>query len=139
MEVADITSHTLGVVLWDDTNLEEYVFPMIAKRTAIPAVAKNLFGTADANMPRAVVKIVEGESTVPGECTPLGICDITLPPFLPKGSPVELSYQYNANQVLEIAVEACGKRSKMSIERNTGLAEHEISQAASGLGAIQVE
>jgi molecular chaperone DnaK len=139
MEVTDITSHTLGVVLWDDTNLEEYVFPMIRKRTSIPAVAKNLFGTADANMPRAVVKIVEGESTVPGECTPLGVCDITLPPFLPKGSPVELSYQYNANQVLEVAVEACGKRAKMSIERNTGLAEHEISQAASGLGALQVE
>ena len=139
MQVNDITSHTLGVVLWDDANLEEYVFPMIRKRSAIPAVAKNLFGTADANMPRAVVKIVEGESTVPAECTPLGICDINLPPFLPKGSPVELSYQYNANQVLEIAVEACGKRSKMSIERNTGLAEHEIAKAASGLGELKVE
>ena len=139
MEVSDITSHTLGVVLWDDTNLEEYVFPMIRKRTAIPAVAKNMFGTADANMARAVVKIVEGESTVPAECTPLGVCDITLPPFLPKGSPVELSYQYNANQVLEVAVEACGKRSKMSIERNTGLAENEIDQAASSLDALQVE
>jgi molecular chaperone DnaK len=139
IEVSDITSHTLGVVLWDDTNLEEYVFPMIRKRTAIPAVAKNLFGTADANMARAVVKIVEGESTVPAECTPLGVCDITLPPFLPKGSPVELSYQYNANQVLEVAVEACGKRSKMSIERNTGLAENEIDQAASSLGALRVE
>jgi molecular chaperone DnaK len=139
MQVSDITSHTLGVVLWDEANLEEYVFPMIRKRTAIPAVAKNRFGTADANMPRAVVKIVEGESTLPGECTPLGVCDITLPPFLPKGSPVELSYEYNANQVLEVAVEACGQRSKMSIERNTGLAEHEIEQAASSLGKLNVE
>jgi molecular chaperone DnaK len=139
MQVTDITTHTLGVVLWDDTNLEEYVFPMIKKRTTIPAVAKNLFGTADANMPRAVVKIVEGESTLPGECTPLGVCDITLPPFLPKGSPVQLSYQYNANQVLEVAVEACGKSSKLSIERNTGLAENEIEQAASGLGKLRVE
>ncbi len=139
MQVTDITSHTLGVVLWDEANLEEYVFPMIRKRTAIPAVAKNSFGTADANMPRAVVKIVEGESTLPGECTPLGVCDITLPPFLPKGSPVELSYEYNANQVLEVAVEACGQRSKMSIERNTGLAEHEIGQATSSLGKLKVE
>ena len=139
MQVTDITTHTLGVVLWDETNLEEYVFPMIKKRTTIPAVAKNLFGTADANMPRAVVKIVEGESTLPAECTPLGVCDITLPPFLPKGSPVQLSYQYNANQVLEVAVEACGKSSKLSIERNTGLAENEIEQAASGLGELRVE
>src|SRR5947209_4784663 len=34
IEVSDITSHTLGVVLWDDANLEEYVFPMIRRRTA---------------------------------------------------------------------------------------------------------
>jgi molecular chaperone DnaK len=139
MQVVDITSHTLGVVLWDDANLEEYVYPMIRKRTAIPAVTKNLFGTADANMPRAVVKIVEGESTVPAECTPLGVCDITLPPFLPKGSPVELSYQYNANQVLEVAIEACGQRSNISIERNTGLAQSEMTQAASGLEQLHIE
>jgi molecular chaperone DnaK len=139
MQVNDITSHTLGVVLWDDTNLEEYVFPMIRKRSAIPAVAKNLFGTANANMPRAVVKVVEGESTLPAECTPLGVCDITLPPFLPKGTPVHLSYQYNANQVLEVAVEACGQRSQVSIERNTGLAHNEITQAAAGLGELKIE
>jgi molecular chaperone DnaK len=139
MEVNDVTSHTLGVVLWDESNLEEYVFPMIRKRTAIPAVAKNLFGTANANMARAVVKIVEGESTLPGECTPLGTCDITLPPFLPKGSPVELSYEYNTSQVLEVAVEACGKRSKVSIQRNTGLAQSEIERAIAGLGELKVE
>ena len=139
MQVTDITSHTLGVVLWDENHLEEYVFPMIKKRTPIPATARNLFGTANANMPRAIVRIVEGESTLPGECTPLGICDITLPPFLPKGSSVNLSYQYNANQVLEVAVEACGQRSQVVIERNTGLSQDEIKQAASGLGELTIE
>jgi molecular chaperone DnaK len=138
IQVTDITSHTLGVVLWDEASLEEYVFPMIRKRTAIPASAKNSFGTADANMQRAVVKVVEGESTLPGECTPLGICDVKLPPYLPKGSPVELTYQYNANQVLEVAVEAAGNYTKVSIDRNTGLAPEEIEQAASGLGELHV-
>src|ERR1700720_87079 len=81
IEVTDITSHTLGVVLWDERQLNEYVFPMIRKMTPVPAVMKNSFGTADANMQRAVVKVVEGESTVPGECTPVGVCDIVLPPY----------------------------------------------------------
>jgi molecular chaperone DnaK len=139
IQVNDITSHTLGVVLWDETNLEEYVFPMIRKRTPIPATAKNLFGTANANMARAVVKIVEGESSLPAECTPLGVCDVTLPPFLPKGSPVHLSYQYNTNQVLEVAVEACGQRSQLVIERNTGLAHSEIPEAATSLGELKIE
>jgi len=139
IQITDITSHTLGVVLWDETHLEEYVFPMIRKRTAIPASAKNSFGIASANMQRAVVKVVEGESTLPGECTPLGLCDVQLPPFLPKGSPVELTYHYNANQVLEVNVEASGNRSKVSIERNTGLAPEEMEKAISGLGKVTVE
>jgi molecular chaperone DnaK len=139
IQVSDITSHTLGVVLWDETNLEEYVFPMIKKRTAIPTSAKNSFGTASSNMQHALVKVVEGESTLPADCTPLGVCDIELPPFLPKGSPVELTYRYNANQVLEVAVEACGNQSKVKIERNTGLAPNEIEKAMSGLGKLNVE
>src|SRR4029077_2383766 len=102
IQVTDITSHTLGVVLWDERHLQEYVFPMIRKMTAIPAVVKNSFGTATANMQRAVVKVVEGESTLPADCTPIGVCDVQLPPLLPKGSPIALTYQYNANQVLEV-------------------------------------
>jgi len=137
IEVTDITSHTLGVVLWDQRQLQEYVFPMIPKMTPIPAVIRNSFGTADANMQRAVVKVVEGESTVPGECTPLGVCDIQLPPYLPKGSPVKLTYQYNANQVLEVEVQAAGNNAKVTIDRNTGLAPQEIEKAASGLGELQ--
>src|SRR5207248_2956366 len=82
IQVTNITSHTLGVVLWDEVHLEEYVFPMIRKMTAIPARARNSFGTAMSNMQRAVVRVVEGESTLPGECTPLGICDVELPAFL---------------------------------------------------------
>jgi molecular chaperone DnaK len=138
IQVTNITSHTLGVVLWDEKQLQEYVFPMIRKMTAIPAHAKNSFGTASANMQHAVVKIVEGESSLPAECTPLGICDVKLPPFLPKGSAVELTYQYNANQVLEVAVEACGNRSKVLIGRSTGLAPGEIEAAISSLSDVTV-
>ncbi len=89
-------------------------------------------------MPRAIVRIVEGESTMPAECTPLGICDVKLPPFLPKGSPVELVYEYNANQVLEVAVQACGNQTRISIERNTGLAPSEIEAAKAALAELNV-
>jgi molecular chaperone DnaK len=138
IQVTNITSHTLGVVLWNEAHLEEYVFPMIRKMNPIPAKARNSFGTASANMQRVVVKIVEGESSLPGECTSLGLCDVELPPFLPKGSPVELTYEYNANQVLEVAVQAAGNQKKVTIERNTGLAPSEVAQAAAALDEISV-
>ncbi|MGZ5024490.1 MAG: Hsp70 family protein, partial [Chthoniobacterales bacterium] len=138
MQVTNITSHTLGVVLWDDGQHNEYVFPMISKMSPIPASAKNFFGTANANMPRAIVRIVEGESTLPAECTSLGTCDVELPPFLPKGSPVELYYQYNANQILEVSVHAAGNEKKISIARNTGLAPDEIEEAKANLATLNV-
>jgi len=138
MRVTNITTHTLGVVLWDDAKVEEYVFPMIKKMTAIPTEVKNSFGTAKANMKNAVVRVVEGESTVPGECTELGLCDIELPPFLPKGSPVELTYRYDANQVLEVTVDAFGKQNRVSIARNVGLNELEIDAATADLAQISV-
>jgi molecular chaperone DnaK len=75
---------------------------------------------------------------VPGECTPLGVCDVELPPFLPKGSPVELTYTYNENQVLEVVVEAYGRQNKVSIARNTGLSESEIETATADLSQIRV-
>ena len=138
IQVRNITSHTLGVVLWDENHLEEYVFPMIRKMTAMPAVVRNSFGTATANMQRATVRVVEGESSLPAECTPLGTCDVELPPFLPKGSPVELTYEYNANQVLEVSVEACGNRASVSIERKTGLTDVELDRATTALGLLSV-
>ena len=138
IQVTNITSHTLGVVLWDEGHLEEYVFPMIRKMTAMPATAKNSFGTASANMQRAVVRVVEGESTLPGRMHPLGICDVELPPFLPKGSPVELTYEYNANQVLEVAVQACGSSASVSIERKTGLSPSELDRATRALEGLTI-
>jgi len=138
IKVTNITTHTLGVVLWDDTRVEEYVFPMIRKMTPVPVQTKNSFGTAKANMKNAIVRVVEGESTVPNECTPLGICDIELPPFLPKGSPVELTYSYNENQVLEVVVEAYGRQNRVSIARNTGLSDAEIEVATADLAQIRV-
>ncbi len=138
IKVTNITTHTMGVVLWDDTRVEEYVFSMIPKMTPIPNEIKNSFGTAKANMKNAIVRVVEGESTVPGECTPLGICDIELPPFLPKGSPVELTYHYNENQVLEVVVAAYGRTSRVSIARNTGLSENELELATADLAQLQI-
>ena len=139
IQVTNITSHTLGVVLWNEDTLEEYVFPMIKKMTAVPADFKNNFGTAQANMAKVVVRVVEGESTVPNECTPLGVCAIELPPFLPKGSPVELTYRYNTSQVLEVVVDAFGKTSRATIQRNTGLSEEEMAGAAKNISLIKVE
>ena len=86
-----------------------------------------------------MVRVVEGESTVPGECMPLGSCEIELPPYLPKGSLVELTYHYDVNQVLEVTVAAYGKQNRVSISRNTGLTESEMVSATADLSRLRIQ
>lgn len=138
IQVTEITTHTLGVVLWDNTAKEEYVFPMIRKSTALPVAVKDSFGLSRDDITKATVRIVEGESTVPRECTPLGHCEIDLPANLPKGTPVEVTYCYDESQVLEVLVEVAGRKSCSVINRNAGLTESEIEAAAADLYRINV-
>ncbi len=138
LRVTNITTHTLGVVLWDENIHEEYVFPMIPRMTAVPAEAKSSFGLARANMKSLTVRVVEGNSTVPAECTPLGRCEVLLPEGMAKGAPIGLTYSYNESQILEIDVEAGGRHSRVSISRNTGLSESEIERARNALLDIVV-
>ncbi len=138
IQVTEIATHTLGVVLWDNAANEEYVFPMIRKSTALPTKMKDAFGLSRANITKATVRIVEGESTMPRECTPLGYCEIMLPPNLPKGTPVEVTYCYDESQVLEVLVDVAGRQSCSVINRNAGLSESEIAAAAADLYRINV-
>ncbi|MDB6150164.1 MAG: dnaK 2 [Chthoniobacter sp.] len=136
--VTNITTHTLGVVLWNSLAGEEFVFPMIPKMTPVPAIKNDRFGIAKAGMANVTVRIVEGESTVPEECTPLGVCEVELPFPLPKGAPVELTYRYDENQVLEVVIEAYNRQSRVQIARNLGLSEAEIADATADLRRITV-
>ncbi len=136
--VSDITTHTLGVVLWDDARAEEYVYPMIRRTTPIPAKECSSFGLSMDNMEMVEIRVVEGESTVPSECNPLGRCEVRLPPGLPRGTPVHLTYTYNESQVLEVLVEAYNRRNRVSIARNTGVDDAEMAQARTAMLGITV-
>lgn len=139
IRVTDITTHTLGIVLWNEETQEDYVFPMINKSTPIPTKSEDAFGTAEADMEYVKVRIVEGESTVPDECTPLGICTLELPPSIPKGSIVRVTYRYTESQVLEVAVTAFEKKQVAKIARASGLSPAELAQATADLTEIKVE
>ena len=139
VEVRNITSHTLGLVLWDESRLESYVFPMIRKMTPYPVEVENAFGTAAPNLERVVVHIVEGESTVPEECTVLGTCEIELPPYLPKGAPVSLIYRYNENQVLEVVIRGFGKEAVATVKRGTGMQDADLVRARADLALLKVD
>jgi molecular chaperone DnaK len=138
VKVTDITTHTLGVVLWDHEKQEEYVFPMIPKMTPIPASKRDSFGISKRALQSATVRVVEGESSIPGECTVLGTCKIEFPHLMDKGSPVDVTYRYNKNQVLEVIIQACNRENRVQIARDFGMSESDVAEAKAELAKLTV-
>jgi len=138
IRVSNITTHTLGVVLWDEAQGQTIVSPMIKRGAALPASTQRSFAVSKDGMASLSVRVVEGESTVPEDCTPLGTCEAVLPFPVPKGTPVSLTYGYTDDQVLEVLVEAAGVESRVSISRASDLTDEELARVTEDIMMIEV-
>ena len=97
METAAVAAHSLGIVAHSDTG-QPRVVRMIGRNTPLPAEVKRTFGTQSNRQRHVTVRVVEGESRRVEHCYPLGNCVIAeLPPSLPKGSPIEVTFRYDAS------------------------------------------
>jgi len=104
IRVTDVNSHSLGVIGIHAETGEQRVACMIPKNTPIPNTLKKSFKTATLGQSSVVVEVVEGESVNPANCIKIGKCVVSdLPPDLPAGSVVELSFNYEKDGTLAIA------------------------------------
>jgi molecular chaperone DnaK len=102
-EVTDVNSHSLGMLGTDPTTGKTLNTIMIPKNTPLPFTRKKKFQTYRASQHAVLIKILEGESAKPRFCTPVGVCTIRdLPPDLPAGWPIEVSYTYQSNGLLHL-------------------------------------
>ena len=127
VKTADVNSHSLGVKITDPSNRQRKInHIMIPRNTQIPYSETQRFVTTSDNQRRVHVYILEGEAADPDACTLIGdFCVVNLPPNLPAGSPVELTYSYDANgRIHATAVElTSNKQAEIQIQRDSGLDE----------------
>lgn len=99
VNTTDINSHSLGVKITDPMDTTRKVnHIMIQKNTPIPYEATQRFVTTTPNQQRIHVYVLEGEASDPDACTMIGDFQIiNLPPNLPAGSPIEVTYHYDTN------------------------------------------
>lgn len=122
---SDVNSHSLGVKITDPNNRERKInHIMIPKNTPVPAKVSQRFVTNSPNQQRVHIEVLEGDAPDPAACTLIGDFRIVnLPPNLPKGSPVEVTYFYDKNgRINASAKELTGDlAAQIEIVRDSGL------------------
>jgi len=130
VSMTDINSHSLGVKVSDpDTRDRKINHIMIPKGTPIPFSVTQRFVTNSPNQRSVHVYILEGDAREPDACTQIGDFRVVdLPPNLPAGSPVEVTYSYDANgRITAEAVEkTSNQKANTQIVRDSGLNEKSV-------------
>lgn len=105
VSTTDVNSHSLGVKITDPNDRSRKInHIMIPKNTAIPFEKTQRFVTNSDNQQRIHVSVLEGDAIDPLACELIGDFRIyDLPAGLPKGSPVEVTYRYDAAGRIHVA------------------------------------
>jgi len=94
ISVTDVCAHGFGVIGYEKDTGQRRVGEVIPKNTKLPCIITKRYTTATTGQPNVVVEIVEGDSKLPSQCIPIGICTISdLPPNLPAGTELDLTYK----------------------------------------------
>jgi len=129
-QVTNVNSHSLGVEGIEQETLRKTNVVLIPRNTPLPARFTERFITKSAGQRSIAIQVLEGESSLPAECTAIGRTVIRdLPPGLPQGWPVEVTFEYGANGRLSVrgAVPGTHREAELKIERDVGLSGERIS------------
>ena len=159
-DIIEIASHHLGIVTLNEQN-EKCIYVMIPKMSQVPCEKEYRFRTIEDDQDELLIEVVQGiehdrpydeilNELVPenGEETPeevfekvykLGECIIELPDGLPKGAPIDVIFQCNLDQTIEVTA-TCpnGSTVNVTVERKT-LDDEEIKEATAHLQRMEVQ
>lgn len=125
----DTTSHSIGFIFFNNDNVRENKI-LIPKNTSLPASMTAKAMTRVMNQAKITLDVTEGETADVAGVTIIEKLDITLPPALPKGTEVVITFEQDEYQLLHIHIsipskEEWGFEHKMVREAN--LSEDEIA------------
>ena len=104
---------------------------LIPRNTPLPARHTERFATKSEGQRSIAIKVLEGESSQPGDCIAIGRTVVRdLPAGLPKGWPVEVTFEYGANGRLavEALVPGTHHQARLELVRETGLSNEGLTR-----------
>jgi hypothetical protein len=130
-QVVNVNSHSLGIEGIEPETLRKTNIILIPRNTPLPAKCTERFATKSDGQRSIVLQVLEGDSSLPGECTAIGRTVIRdLPPGLPKGWPVDITFEYASNGRLTVkaAVSGTSRHVALDMERDVGLSNDGIAR-----------
>jgi molecular chaperone DnaK len=127
--VTNVNSHSLGILGSDPKTGRRHNKILLPKNTPLPRTVSRVFQTYKPDQRQVVITVLEGESDRPEACSRVGECAIRdLPPGLPAGWPVRVSYTYEANGRLHVAAKVKGHAAGVTTDfvRENSLPDEEL-------------
>ncbi len=115
---------------------------LIEKNTTIPTQKTQVFSTAADNQPSVEIKVLQGERAMANDNRVLGRFILDGLPPAQRGVPqIEVSFDINANGILEVSAKdkATNKSQSIKIEGSSGLSKEEIEKMKEDAQAHQEE
>jgi molecular chaperone DnaK len=116
-DVTNVNAHSLGIQGTDPETGRKRNKILIPRNTPLPAKKSAPCVTKQADQRSVIVEVLEGESLDPKQCSSIGKTIIRdLPPNLPKGWPIDVTYEYGVNGRLNVRAKVRGTDKEVSLE-----------------------
>ena len=141
VSIADVNSHSLGVVALDSETGRPYNSIILPKDTKIPTRASEVYGTVVENQTEIELEVTEGEEEDLEYIRIIGKGSIKIPPY-PKGAPIEVFFQYDNDGIIHVTVFDKKVESligELHIERQSNRTPTEIEQMQRQIVTVDIQ
>ncbi len=135
--ITDVSSHSLGVEGIAEDTLQKTKIILIPRNTPLPAKARKQFPVHSPKQTSMALQILEGESSLPDECTSIGRAVVDdLGERAAKNWPVEVIFDCNAGGRLKVhtALPGMHKTVPLELDRAVGMSDEEIERWRNAVG-----
>ncbi|HCH66381.1 MAG: hypothetical protein CL927_01700 [Deltaproteobacteria bacterium] len=139
VRITDATSHPLGIIVLNRHH-QERVYTLIPEATPVPCEKSGRFAYAYDNMTAIRVEVTEGVGKTRDQVKVIGEVVLEDLPPRPRGTPIQVVYRYNLNQMLEIDIVdvTTGNVRRARMNLRGGLDEARMREATRNVASFAV-